>query len=187
MKFTHIALVALLGASATALVFAQTGPGGGPGMGPMRGVHGAMGGRMGPAMQHDAATPADMQLVHEMVMKHDQIKRTVTNLPNGIRTVTESDDPSVTQAIQTHVVSMEGRLADGRVFNRFSETLPVLFDAKDKLKSQVQITAKGAIVTQTSDDPVVVAALQAHAQEVSELARDGQAAMMRSAMASRAH
>ena len=26
---------------------------------------------------------------------------------------------------------MEGRLADGRVFNRFSENLPVLFDAKD--------------------------------------------------------
>jgi len=34
-------------------------------------------------------------------------------------------------------------------------------------------------VTQTSGDAEVVAALQAHALEVSELARDGMAAMMR--------
>jgi hypothetical protein len=34
-------------------------------------------------------------------------------------------------------------------------------------------------VTQTSADAAVVAALQAHADEVSELARDGMAAMMR--------
>ena len=47
------------------------------------------------------------------------------------------------------------------------------------------MTAKGAIVTQTSADPAVVKALQARAQEVSELARDGRAAMMRSAMAKR--
>lgn len=44
-------------------------------------------------------------------------------------------------------------------------------------------TDKGSIVTQTSDDPAVVAALQAHALEVSELARDGMAAMMRGARA----
>ena len=36
---------------------------------------------------------------------------------------------------------------------------------------------------QTSGDPKVVAALQAHAVEVSELAQDGMAAMMRAARA----
>ena len=41
------------------------------------------------------------------------------------------------------------------------------------------MTETGSIVTQTSGDPKVVAALQAHAIEVSELARDGMAAMMR--------
>lgn len=148
------------------------------------GMHGPMGGPMAGGMQQDNESAADMRLVHEMIASHDKIKRTVTNLPNGIRTETASADPAVAQAIKAHVASMEGRLADGRVFNLFSPTLPVLFANKDKIRTQVQTTAQGTIVTQISDDPVVVTALQAHAVEVSELARDGMIAMMRSARAS---
>jgi hypothetical protein len=59
-----------------------------------------------------------------------------------------------------------------------------LFENKDKISTVVETTEGGSIVTQASSDPKVVAALQAHAVEVSELARDGMAAMMRSAMAS---
>jgi hypothetical protein len=161
------------------------GPGGmGPGgMGP-GGVGGPMGGPMAGRMQHDdAAFFADMRLVHDLIQSHDQIKRVVTNLPDGIRTVTESADPQVAQAIKAHVASMEQRLKDGREFNMFSPTLPVLFQNKDKIKTVVEATETGSIVKQTSSDPTVVAALQAHAAEVSELARDGMVAMMRSARA----
>jgi hypothetical protein len=136
--------------------------------GPMAGMHSG-----------DAAFQADMQLVHEMLAGHDKIKRSVENLPDGIRTVTESDDPQVAQALKAHVASMEQRLKDGRIFNLFSSTLPVLFDNRDKIKTTVEMTQKGAVVTQTSADAKVVAALQAHAGEVDELARDGMAAMMR--------
>ncbi len=148
----------------------------GPGM-MMQGMqHGAP---MAGMHSGDAAFQADMQLVHEMLAGHDKIKRSVENLPDGIRTVTESEDPQVAQALKAHVASMEQRLKDGRVFNLFSSTLPVLFDNKDKIKTSVQITEKGAAVTQSSADAKVVAALQAHAGEVSELARDGMPAMMR--------
>lgn len=109
----------------------------------------------------------------------------MVNLPNGIRTVTESDDPQTAQAIQAHVASMAGRLSDGREFNMFSRTVPVLFENRHKIQTQVETTEKGSNVTQTSSDATVVAALQGHATEVSELARDGMVAMMRSAMASR--
>jgi hypothetical protein len=160
------------------------GPGGmGPGM--MRGMGpggmgpGMMRGPMAAGVQHDEAFQADMGLVHDMLTNHEGIKRTVTNLPNGIRTVTESDDPRVAQTIKAHVASMEQRLKDGRVFNLFSPTIPVLFENKDKIKTTVEATEKGSALIQTSDDPQVVAALQAHALEVSELARDGMAAMMR--------
>ena len=54
----------------------------------------------------------------------------------------------------------------------------MLFD-HDKIKTVVETTDRGSIVTQTSGDAKVVAALQAHAVEVSELAREGMAAMMR--------
>ena len=152
---------------------ASHGPMGGPMAGPMAG-----------RMQHDDASfGTDMQLVHSMIEGHDRIRRAVTNLPNGIRTVTESDDPQVAQTIKTHVASMVQRLDEGRVFNLFSPTLPVLFENKDKIKTKVETTDKGSIVTQTSSDAAVVAALQAHAVEVSDLAREGRVAMMRSARA----
>ncbi len=141
------------------------------------------GGPMAAGVQHDEAFRADMGLVHDMLTNHEGIKRSVTNLPNGIRTVTESDDPKVAQTIKAHVASMEQRLKDGRVFNLFSPTIPVLFENKDKIKTTVEATQTGSVLVQTSDDPKVVAALQAHAMEVSELARDGMAAMMRNARA----
>ena len=141
---------------------------------------GPMGGPMAGLMPNaDAAFPADMRLVHDMLQSHDKIKRTVRNLPDGIRTVTESDDPEVAQTIKAHVASMAKRLSEGRLFNLFSPTLPVLFENKDEIKTVVETTEKGSVVTQTSSDPKVVAALQAHALEVDELARDGMAAMMR--------
>ena len=149
-----------------------------PGMGPGM-MMGSMGGPMGLMRQGDASFGADMQLVHEMLLDHDKITRTVTNLPDGIRTVTESDDPQVAQLIKAHVGSMQKRLQEGRIFNLFSPTLPVLFEHKEDIKTVVAMTEKGATVTQTSADAGVVAALQAHAVEVSELARDGMAAMMR--------
>jgi hypothetical protein len=151
------------------------------------GAHGPMGGPMAGRMQHgDAAFAEDMQLVHNLVLDHDRIKRTVTNLPDGIRTVTESDDAKTAQVLKAHVASMEKRLNEGREFNLFSPTIPLLFQNKDKIKTVVETTEKGAIVTQTSGDPVVVTALQAHAVEVSELVRDGRVAMMRSARAAMA-
>jgi hypothetical protein len=188
-----LAAVAGLGVAIAAIAH----PGGmGPlmmhGMGPgmMRGMGPGMAGSRGPAagpmagrMQHDDAASADMQLVHQLIMNHDRIKRTVANLPDGIRTVTESEDPQMAQAIKAHVASMVGRLSDGREFNMFSTTLPVLFANKDKIRTTVETTEKGSVVTQTSGDAAVVEALQAHAIEVSELAREGMVAMMRSARA----
>lgn len=150
--------------------------------------HGAMGGpgRMGgpTAMltKQDAGSVADMDLVHDMLFNHTKIKRSVTNLPNGIRTVTESDDPQVAQALKAHVASMSQRLQDGREFNIFSHTLPLLFENRDKIVSKVEMTDRGAIVTQTSTDTRVVTALQAHAGEVSELAQEGMVAMHRGMM-----
>ena len=176
-----VGVVASLGLGlAVATAYAHPGPmGGGMGPGMMRGM-GPMAGRM----QHDDATfAADMRLVHELILNHDRIKRTVSNLPNGIRTVTESDDPQVEQTIKAHVASMTRRLSTGKEFNMFSHTLPTLFENKDKIKTAVETTEKGSIVTQTSNDSTVVAVLQGHAEEVSELARDGMVAMMRSAMA----
>src|SRR6185437_16809693 len=69
----------------------------GPGM-----MHGGM---MGPGMMGMAGDPAtreQLRVIHTLFINHDRIKRTVTNLPNGIRTVTESDDPQIAALLKTH-------------------------------------------------------------------------------------
>ena len=64
MKITHTAFMVLIGVSAVVLDFSQSGPG----TEALRSVSG----RMGSAMPRDAAMPADMQLIREMVAKRDQ-------------------------------------------------------------------------------------------------------------------
>ena len=153
-------------------------------MGPMAmmGGPGRMAGPTAMLTKQDAGSSADMDLVHEMLFNNTKIKRSVTQLPDGIRTVTESDDPQVAQALKAHVTSMSERLQDGREFNIFSHTLPLLFENRDKIVSKVEMTDKGAVVIQTSTDAKVVAALQGHAAEVTELAQEGMVAMRRGMM-----
>ncbi len=139
--------------------------------------------RMGMRMAGDSAFAADMAIVHELLMDHDAITRTVTLLPRGIRTVTESADPRIAAYIIQHVARMEQRLQDGSVFNVASPTLPTIFANADGIRTEIQLTAKGAVLTQTADDSATVAALQAHAAEVSALVAEGMVAMRRSMMA----
>jgi hypothetical protein len=72
----------------------------GPGMGMGRGMMGM--GAAGP----DAATAGEIGDIHMLFAEHAGIRRSVTNLPNGIRTVTESDDPRLADVIRTHVAEM---------------------------------------------------------------------------------
>jgi hypothetical protein len=154
------------------------------GAGTMHSRHAAMHGEgQGMAVgRRDPAFAADMALVHELLANHQAIQRTVINLPNGIRTVTESDDPQVAGFIVAHVERMDARLKEGELFNLFSNTIPVLFENRDRIRTEIERTATGVAFTQTSDEPAVVAALQAHAEEVSELVREGMVAMMRGMM-----
>ena len=55
----------------------------------------------------------------------------------------------------------------------------MIFDNSKSIKSVVEMTGKGAIVTRTSTDAKVVAVLQAHAGEVTELVQEGPTAFHR--------
>jgi hypothetical protein len=150
----------------------------GPGM--MQMGHGRMG--MGPGMMgmnHGSATAVEMSTIHELFANHDRIRRTVTNLPDGIRTVTESDDPRIAQLIKTHVASMGERVktGDDPSLPIESPALHSIFRDKDKIHTTYETTATGVIVTQTSTDPDTVANLQQHASEVSDFVKGGMAAM----------
>lgn len=130
-------------------------------------------------MSHGSATAEEMRIIHELLANHDRIKRTVTNLPNGIRTVTESDDPQTAQWIKTHVARMGERVnaGDDPGLPIESPALHAIFRDKDKIHTTTESTEKGVAVVQTSDDPNAVAVLQQHAAEVSDLVQGGMAAL----------
>jgi hypothetical protein len=150
------------------------------GMGPgmvMRGTHAA--GPMMGAMHGGDATAAEMQGIHDLFANHDRIKRTVTNLPNGIRTVTESDEPQLAQTIKDHTVTMLKRVSEKRDpgLPIESPALRAIFENYDKITTKVETTEKGVIVIQTSDDAATVALLQTHAGEVSAFVEKGMRAV----------
>ena len=141
-----------------------------------------MGRMMGQGMMghaHDQATMGQVRDIHLLLANHDRIKRTVTNLADGIRTVTESDDAEVTRIIKTHVAEKIGRVQAGDNPNlpMQSPELNAIYRNKDKIRTTVETTEKGVIVVQTSNDAETVALLQKHASQVTDLVRGGMAAM----------
>ncbi|HVR55982.1 MAG TPA: hypothetical protein VMT72_04070 [Pseudolabrys sp.] len=180
------------------------GPDGMRGMGP--GMHGHMGpgmnGQMGPGMRGQmgpgmmgmglgmmggSATMDERRDLHDLFFNHDRIKRAVTNLPDGIRTVTESDDPRLAETIKKHVAEMGQRVEEGRDPGLPIETpaLHAIFRHKDKIKTTYEATKKGIIVVQTSTDATAVKALQDHAAEVTDLAQRGMVAAHEAMMKNR--
>ena len=153
----------------------------GPGM--MRGMgHGMMMKGMGHGMTGigpDSATMSQLRDIHALLTNHDRIKRTVTNLTDGIRTVTESEDPQIAALIKSHVAKMGERVeaGDDPGLPIESPALHSIFRNKDKIQTTYETTAKGVIVVQTSNDPRTVAQLQKHAAEVTDLVQGGMAAL----------
>lgn len=135
-------------------------------------------------MTHDAAEMAQMRDIHELFMNHDRITRTVTNLPNGIRTTTESTDPRIAQLLRDHVTGSDQRVAAGNdpELPIESAALRLIYKNHALIRTILEPTDAGIIVVQTSSDAETVAALQQHAAEVTEFVNNGMAAMHRAMM-----
>lgn len=174
-KVLPVAGIAMLLSTFAAPSVAQQGMGRGHGAGHgMGGGHGMMA-----MLQGVDTTPAEVIELRDLFMNHRQITRTVTNLPNGIRTVTETDNPDLVAAIVSHVAGMNARVQDGRdpQVAIQSPTLDVIFANRALIETVLEPTPTGIIVTQTSADPVTVAALQTHAAEVTDMVDFGMRAV----------
>lgn len=114
-----------------------------------------------------------------LFQQHPAITRDVKNIDNGIVTTTLSDDPKVADALINHVAEMITRVeqGDNPEIPIQSPTLSILFEQGDSIETEIEIVENGVIVTQTSINGDVVAALQKHAGEVSHLAARGMVAV----------
>lgn len=128
-----------------------------------------------PGLRGVDATPEESAELAVMFRNFEAIYRTVEELPNGIRTVTGSDDPEIMAVIASHVTGMIARVEEGRDPQIFiqSPTLDIFFERRESITTEIDVTDAGIVVVQTSDDPEVVAALHEHAGEVSAMADRG--------------
>lgn len=145
----------------------------GPGMMAGRPGMGMMGGRSG--MGNMPEIRRDMQGLMSLLEQRDSISREIKDLPNGVETITESDDPATAKAIREHVAAMYRRLEK-------NEPLPMMtrdplfvevFKHAAKIKLQLEDTPKGLKVIETSDDPFVAKLIQAHARVVDAFIANG--------------
>lgn len=156
-------------------------PGGGPReQGGMCGEGHGMGPGGGRGMGPGAGHRADMMEIHSLFASRDQIQRTVTQIPGGVRATTESDDPAVAAELRRHVQAMYDRLKDKQPINARDPLFAAIFQNADKIHVQMENTPKGITVTETSDDPAVVSLVRRHADVVSLFIKNGMPEMMRS-------
>lgn len=138
-----------------------------------------------PGLQGANATQAESDDLRLIFRKFTTLSREVEMLPDGIRTVTRSSAPEVMEALTRHVVEMIDRVErkdDPKIIIQ-SPTLDIFFQRAEALTNEIDIAESGIIVVQTSTDPEVVAALQRHAEEVSDMTARGMQAVHERMMA----
>jgi hypothetical protein len=143
---------------------------------------GASRGSSGGGMIMGNLSQADMNIYMDMFNRHTEIRRTVEEIPGGVRTTTESDASDLVAQLQTHVSDMYNHLNQDSEVTCMSQSIPTLFSRAKDYQRHLTLTAKGVQVTETSNDADVTQAIREHAQEVSGFVRDGMPAMMRGMM-----
>ena len=132
-----------------------------------------------PGLRGIDTTQVEISDLKNIFTNNIKINRRVEQLPNGIKTITETDDDDLRESIVTHVALMVTRLEEGRNPQVIiqSPTLDLLFDRYDDIETNVEITNRGVQVIQTSSNRDVVALLQQHAAEVSDMSERGMRAV----------
>lgn len=121
----------------------------------------------------------DMRPIHALLASHESIERTVVDLPNGVRTVTVSDDPRVTQLIRTHVRQMRDRYDRGQPIRAMDPLFRELFEHRDEAQLIIRDIPGGVEVLHTSANPQVVRLIRQHARHfVDEVVDRGMAGAM---------
>ncbi len=178
-----ITFVALLFVAITVIEPAIAQPGQGRGFG--RGLGRGAGGRgpggpgHGPGHGQDERHEEDHEVFQFLLTNHKKIRREVKELPNGVETVTESDDKEIAEKIQEHVYWMKERIEKTKPIRMRDPLFAELFKHTDKIKMVYKDTEKGVKVTETSDDPYVAKLIQAHAKVLTGFVERGFAEAMK--------
>ena len=170
-KLTRRAALAMLGTSAGLLGLGYV----------LRSVIDAPSSHAGPGM-FGGTNSMDMSTYMEMFSRHGELRRSVEDIPGGVRTTTESDSPDLVGQLQGHVSTMYSHLDQRAEVMCMSESLPTLFARASDYQRQITFTPKGIVAVETAGDPDLTRAIRAHAREVTGFVDDGMPAMMKGMM-----
>lgn len=139
------------------------------------------GGMMGGGMMSPRNGP--MRTGMELFDAHALVRRSVTEIPGGIRAVSESDDPHTAALLQRHVSDMYARLDQNRAFAYpMSRSVPAMFANAKSYRRKLMLLPKGIAVVETSDDADMVKVIREHAREITGFVNEGMPAMMHDTM-----
>jgi hypothetical protein len=128
-------------------------------------------------MMGDASHHADMQVFHFLLEHRAKITRAVTNLPNGIETITKSDDAEVVAKLKAHVAAMAKRVETGRPIHARDPFFAELFKHAAKIQIVIEPLSDGVRVVETSTDPYTATLVQEHARIVDLFLANGMSEM----------
>lgn len=134
------------------------------------------GGRMGQDPERRARHQRDKAVFHALLDHHEAIRRHVEELPDGIRAVTESDDPQVAAMIRDHAHEMHRRMQEGFGLRFWDAAFAEIFAQKDKVVMSVRDTERGVVIEEISTDPNVALLIKAHGAVVSGFVHEGRRA-----------
>lgn len=121
----------------------------------------------------DPALRSDQDVFHALLRRHNDIRREVIEIPGGVETLTESDDPEVAGWIREHVHAMKARVEQRRPLRRWDPLFRAIFQHAHLIDMQVQDTPGGVRVRETSTNEHVTLLIRAHAKAVSGFVERG--------------
>ena len=95
-------------------------------------------GMMDGRMMDDAGSMGDMMTIRQLLASHEQVERTVEDVPGGVRTVTVSDDPEVTELIRKHVREMHARYDRDQPIRMMDPVFRELFRHRDRATMEIE-------------------------------------------------
>lgn len=118
-------------------------------------------------------TRPEMVSSHFLLDHHDQLERRIEELPNGVRTITTTDNPELLEVLRKHVREMSQLLDEGDPVRKWDPLFEEIFEHGESIHLAIEDIDKGVLVTETSEDEEVVKLIQAHARKVDQFMARG--------------
>jgi hypothetical protein len=131
------------------------------------------GGGAGPGGGPRGGKRAEMEVYRTLLENHDQIERTIENVPGGVRTTTTTTDPDLVPELRRHVSQMKALVEGGGHIRIWDPLFAEIFRHADQIEMTIEDVDGGVAVTETSAEEDVVALIRAHALKVDQFIARG--------------